>query len=612
MNGTTPNMMNPYTDRVARPHVLTVNLEDYFQVGAFNKYVQWNKWGRFECRVEMNVAKTLDLLDRHGAKATFFVLGWIAEHYPHVVAAVAERGHEVASRGYYHRTVRGLAPEELRQDLERAKRAIERITRKRVLGYRMADGWLEPQDMWVLDVLADAGYAYDSSICPFGTKYFREPARRYPHPVHVDNRTLWEVPLSSKRILGFDIPIAGGNWLRQMPHRLMRRQIDRWVNAHESPLVMYFHTWELDPDQPRLSTAGYFTRKRQYRNLDKMETRLGEYLAKYRFVGVAEYLKIATPAADDVVAITETPAPSRGATDSNLPLLDPGTFNSQVVRPAITVVVPVFNEELLVPYMSKTLDQLAKFLGNRYAVKFSLVDDGSTDRTWDMLVSGFARRPDVELHRHPVNLGVSAAILTGLRAADTEIVCSMDADCSYDPLELARMIPKLEDDVHLVTASPYHPEGQVRNVPRWRLFLSRGASWMYRRVLKNKLYTYTSCFRVYRKGAVQSLPIVSGNFLGIAELVGRLDLVGGKIVEHPTTLDVRMLGRSKMKTVRTIFGHLRLMGRLILARAKEWWTPSPQLQHRNDTIKTIIAAASKRDSRLSRIEFSDQATPVGR
>jgi polysaccharide deacetylase family protein (PEP-CTERM system associated) len=605
-------MLNPFTDRVARPNVLTVNLEDYFQVGAFNQYVQSNKWGRFECRVELNVAKTLDLLDRHGAKATFFTLGWIAEHYPHVIAAVAERGHEVASRGYYHRTVANLTPEEFRKDLDRAKRSIERITRRRVLGYRMADGWLKPTDHWVLDVLAEAGYAYDSSICPFGTTYLREPARRFPHPVHIDNRTLWEVPLSSSRFLGFDVPVAGGNWLRQMPHALMKRLIGRWVDSHESPLVMYFHTWELDPDQPRLATAGYFTRKRQYRNLEKMEARLGEYLTRYRFVGVADYLKIPNAPADDVVSITETPPPSRGITDSQLPPLEPGTSNATGVRTPVTIVVPLYNEELLVPYMAKTLEQLAKHLQKRYAVKFSLVDDGSTDRTWDMLVSGFARRPDVELHRHPVNLGVSAAILTGLRAAETEIVCSMDADCSYDPLELARMIPKLEPGVHLVTASPYHPEGQVRNVPGWRLVLSRGASWMYRRVMRNKLSTYTSCFRVYRKSAVQALPIVSGNFLGIAELLGRLDLVGGKIVEHPTTLDVRIMGRSKMKTARTVAGHLKLMARLLGARAREWWSPSPPLEHRNDTIKSLIAAASKRDTRYQRNDRADQATPVGR
>jgi glycosyltransferase involved in cell wall biosynthesis len=334
-----------------------------------------------------------------------------------------------------------------------------------------------------------------------------------------------------------------------------------------------------------------------------MAQRLGEYLSQSKFVGIAESLKLAIQPADDVVAITETPPPHRMPTDPSFPALLSGESNGSPKTP-ITIVVPVYNEELLVPYLTKNLEAVSNYLGKRYLVKFSIVDDGSQDKTWDMLVQTFSRHPDVVLHRHSTNQGVSAAIMTGLRSAETEIVCSMDADCSYDPFELARMIPKLEEGIHLVTASPYHPEGQVRNVPGWRLILSRGASFLYRRVMKNKLYTYTSCFRVYRKSSVQAMPVVYGNFLGIAELVGRLDLVGGRIVEHPTTLDVRMLGRSKMKTMRTVFGHIKLMGRLIGARMREWWTPSPPLEHRNTTIKNIIAAASKRDSRMPQAELA--------
>lgn len=596
-------MINPFTDRPARPNVLTVNLEDYFQVGAFNQYVQSNKWGRFECRVEHHVSRTLDLLDQHGAKATFFVLGWIAEHYPHVVAAVAERGHEIASRGYYHRSVAGLTPEEFRRDLDRAKAAIERITKRKVIGFRTADGWLKPADLWVLDVLADAGYQYDSSICPVGATWFREPARRFPHPIHIQNRTLWEVPLSSARFLGVDFPIAGGNWLRQMPRWLMSRLMNRWMQKHESPLVMYFHTWELDPEQPRLTSAGFMTRMRQYRNLNQMVDRLGKCLSKSRFVGIAESLKLAIQSADEVVAITETPPPNQPSTDHSMPALKAVDANSEP-KTEITIVVPVYNEELLIPFLAKNLEAVSNYLRKRYRVKFAIVDDGSRDRTWDALVLSFARNPEIVLHRHSTNQGVSAAIMTGLRAADTEIVCSMDADCSYDPFELDRMIPKLEEGVHLVTASPYHPEGQVRNVPGWRLILSRGASFLYRRVITIKLFTYTSCFRVYRKSAVQTMPVVYGDFLGIAELVGRLSLVGGRILEHPTTLEVRMLGRSKMKTFRTVFGHLKLMGRLTGARIREWWTPSPPLDHRNTTIKSVIAAASRRDPRIAPSELA--------
>jgi dolichol-phosphate mannosyltransferase len=128
------------------------------------------------------------------------------------------------------------------------------------------------------------------------------------------------------------------------------------------------------------------------------------------------------------------------------------------------------------------------------------------------------------------------------------------------------MVPLMTDDVDVVTASPYHPLGDVRNVPGWRLFLSKSSSWLYRRVLPQKLYTYTSCFRLYRRSAVVNLKVKNNGFLGVAEILGKLILQGSKVTEYPAVLEVRMLGRSKMKTVRTIFGHLKLMTRLLWNR----------------------------------------------
>ncbi len=152
--------------------------------------------------------------------------------------------------------------------------------------------------------------------------------------------------------------------------------------------------------------------------------------------------------------------------------------------------------------------------------------------------------------------------MTGLHASTSEIVCSMDCDCTYDPHELEKMIPMLKDDVDMVTASPYHPNGEVRNVPDWRLVLSKGASFLYRRALASSLSTFTSCFRVYRKSSVAAITLSEDGFLGVAELLGKLDVNGGKIVEFPATLEVRLFGISKMKTVRTIGGHLRLLSKL--------------------------------------------------
>jgi glycosyltransferase involved in cell wall biosynthesis len=170
------------------------------------------------------------------------------------------------------------------------------------------------------------------------------------------------------------------------------------------------------------------------------------------------------------------------------------------------------------------------------------------------------------LVQHPRNRGVAAAILTGIRRADTEVVCSIDCDCTYDPHQLTTLIPLLVPGVDMVTASPYHRDGEVRNVPGWRLFLSRSLSFLYRVVLHHRLATYTSCFRVYRRSSISGLQVREGGFLGVAEMLGRLDLVGGQIVECPAVLEVRLLGRSKMRTLRTIVGHLRLLLRLIFAR----------------------------------------------
>jgi glycosyltransferase involved in cell wall biosynthesis len=168
--------------------------------------------------------------------------------------------------------------------------------------------------------------------------------------------------------------------------------------------------------------------------------------------------------------------------------------------------------------------------------------------------------------RHEVNSGPAIAILNGIAAASSEMVASIDCDCSYDPIDLVKMLPMLEDGVSMVTASPYHPRGAVRNVPEWRLVLSRTLSLLYRMVLRQKLCTYTSCFRVYRRSAMLGMTLEHRGFLGVAEMLGKLDLAGEKIVEYPTTLSVRVLGYSKMKVARTITGHFSLLASLLKQR----------------------------------------------
>jgi polysaccharide deacetylase family protein (PEP-CTERM system associated) len=539
----------------ARRHILTVALEDYFQVSPFRDLIDRAQWSRFERRLEIGTGRTLDLLDEYGIRATFFVLGWVADVVPELVRHVSERGHEIASRGYYHRGVREMGSE-FREDLARARESLERASGQRVIGYRMAERWLAPSDLHALDTLADEGYAYDSSIKPAWRAYAREPWRRFLHWHGAGAGGIWEVPLSSINLMGFDVPVAGGNHFRQFPHRLVKSAVARWDRTCDAPFVMYFHTWELDPDQPRIGTASPLARVRQYRHLDRMEGMLREYLGAYAFEGIADRLEIAraAPAAPQPVTRKPGPTPARIA-----PFAEPAP---------VTVVVPCFNEVQALPYLANTLTLMQHALADRYAFRFIFVDDGSADGTAEELQRLFGGRPDCTALRHEANRGISAAILTGLRAAGTEIVCSVDCDCTYDPHDLGDMIPLLTDGVDLVTASPYHPLGSVKNVQGWRLVLSRSASSLYRVVLRQKLYTYTSCFRVYRRSAVLGLDLRDPGYLGIVELVGKLDLGGRTVLEHPTRLEARLLGRSKMKVARNIARHLAQLVRFATLRLR--------------------------------------------
>jgi polysaccharide deacetylase family protein (PEP-CTERM system associated) len=539
----------------ARCHLLTVVVEDYFHHAAFSRLVKPERWRRFETRVERNTRRALDLLDEYGLKATFFSLGWIAERMPEVLREVAARGHEVACKGYYHRSIDDMPRDEFRVDLLRSREAIEAATGQRVRGYRVAQGSFCPQHAWALDLLAELGFDYDSSFYPRLWNVAREPWRRHPHVHQWEGRSLHEVPLSSVGPDWLAWPVSGGNYLRQLPLGVARNVIKRWESRSQAPFNLYFHVWELDPDVPRIEAVGAFTRVRQYRNLEGMEARLRALFQAHRFCGIAQSLglpleTVERPAAAADLPVDGVQAPGRGP------------------RQPITVVVPAYNEELAIPYLANTLEEVRAELERDYELHFVFVDDGSTDRTLESLERHFGALPRARILQQPANRGVAEAILAGIRASLTPVVCSIDCDCTYDPRQLADMIPLLGWDVAMVTASPYHREGRVLNVPAWRLSLSRTLSFLYRRVLRNKLATYTACFRVYRRAALQGLQLRNGNFLGVAEMLTRLDLRGARVVEFPAVLEVRMLGYSKMKILRTIRGHLGLLAHVALARLK--------------------------------------------
>jgi polysaccharide deacetylase family protein (PEP-CTERM system associated) len=559
----------------ARQHVLSVVLEDYCHVGPVSRIVPPDYWHRFESRVHRNTELTLDLLDEVGAKATFFVLGWIGEHQPEVVAEVARRGHEIASKGYFHRSIRDLSPQQFREDVRRSRDALESAANVPVRGYRIPRGAFGEGDLWALDVLAEEGFAYDSSIRPFGFESTKQPFRRFIHRHEHAGRSIWEVPLSTWKLGPLTLPISGGNYLRQLPHFFIRHAIEQWVHEQSSPLVFYFHIWELDPEQPRISAVSRLERVRQYRNLHAMEERIRHYLRQYRFGTIAQHLRLPAATLDPARARPAvTPAAEKPVVAASGPAR---------ARMAISVVVPCFNEEATLGYLANTLDSFARSVRDDYQVSFVFVDDGSSDRTWDRLNELFGQRPDCEVVQHPRNRGIAAATLTGIRHSRSEIVCAIDADGTFDPHQLKEMIPMLKPDVDAVTASCFAEHGQVMNVPGWRMALSKGASALYRMVLHNKLSHYTSCFRVYRKSAVAQLSLRNERYVGITEILSTLDLQGSKIVEYPAVLEVRLLGNSKMKIMKTIWGHLQLIGYLVGERLSAGLSSRPvppgQRQH---------------------------------
>ncbi len=549
-----------------KKHLLTVLVEDYFHVGAFENLIREQNWTRFEPRFEQNTHKALNLLDEYDTKATFFVLGWIAEQNPKLIKEIVARGHEVASRGFYHRSLRQLTPDEFREDVRKTNRILEDASGQKIVGYRAAEKLNYEKDSWILDVLAEEGLAYDASFLPVKKD---AKAKRFKHQHHTDGRVILEFPYSTRNLGIGLLPISGGNYFRQFPYTLMRRAVKDWTNRYDEPFILYFHVWELDPEQPRISAASRYNRVRHYRKLDKMEWILKENLELYNFCDVAEYLglrdslSVETKEAKIENAVIQVQETERAA-----PMTE------------ISIVIPCYNEVDNLDYLSNTLKSVeAKLNKTGYHPTFIFVDDQSTDKTFEKMHQLFGKTENVTILQHEKNKGVAGGIMTGIRASKNEIVCSMDCDCTYDPHQLVEMVPLLTDDVDMVTASQYHRLGEVRNVPAWRLLFSKGASFCYRRVLKTKLATYTSCFRVYRRSAMIDLNVEDGGFLGVTEMLGRLDLKGGHIIESPAVLETRLFGASKMNTAKTTFKHLGLLYRL----SKE------RLFKKNEAVKPALA-----------------------
>ncbi len=276
---------------MAITNAMTVDVEDYFHVSAFSNHIDRNDWDRYACRVEANTHKLLDMFDRAGVKATFFVLGWVAERYPALTREIGARGHEVACHGYSHELVYRQSPAVFREESGRAKAVLEDVVQKPINGYRAASYSITSRSTWALDILAELGFQYDSSIFPVHhDRYGMPDARREPHALKTPaGHSLVEFPLSTFQVMGYRLPVSGGGYFRLFPYWFTRYALGRINSTEQLPFIFYLHPWEIDPAQPRIK-AGLLSRFRHYQNLDRCQQRLARLLQDFSFDTVERVL----------------------------------------------------------------------------------------------------------------------------------------------------------------------------------------------------------------------------------------------------------------------------------------------------------------------------------
>ncbi len=265
---------------------LTIDVEDYFHVSAFENVIKFEDWGNFESRVVDNSRKLLEILSNEGdVKGTFFILGWVAEKHPELVKEIDANGHEVACHSYRHRLIYNISPDEFRSDLIKSKNILEDITGKKVVGYRAPSYSIIKKSLWALEILEELGFEYDSSIFPIShDRYGISGAPRFKYKLPKNN--LVEYPISTTNFFGIKVPVSGGGYFRLFPYWFTKMSLTKINIKENQPFVFYIHPWEIDSDQPKMNGVDVFSRFRQYNNLKKTVERFKKLLKDFQFTPI--------------------------------------------------------------------------------------------------------------------------------------------------------------------------------------------------------------------------------------------------------------------------------------------------------------------------------------
>lgn len=270
-----PNISNAITN------AMSVDVEDYFQVSAFEKNIKPSDWDKLPCRVEHNTHKILKLFDQSGIHSTFFVLGWVAERYPELVKEIVAQGHELASHGYAHQRATLQSRAVFRDDIDRAKKLLEDISGKEISGYRAPSYSISTQNLWAHDELLETGHQYSSSVYPVKHDLYGIPDA--PRFAYRCENGLLEIPITTSKIGAKNIPAGGGGFFRFFPYAFSKWNIKRVNENDRQAAIFYFHPWEIDPEQPRQKGISLKSRFRHYLNLNKTEPRLKQLLSDFQW-----------------------------------------------------------------------------------------------------------------------------------------------------------------------------------------------------------------------------------------------------------------------------------------------------------------------------------------
>jgi polysaccharide deacetylase family protein (PEP-CTERM system associated) len=293
-NNVTNNKNAEYPSTIT--HAMTIDVEDYYHVSAFGKVISPDQWDQWPSRVVNNTEKLLSLFDRKNIKATFFVLGWVAERHPELIQKIHQQGHEIASHGYSHQLIYKQTPEVFREETAKSKQILEDLIQTPVTGYRAASYSITRQSLWALDILGDLGFTWDSSIFPVHHDRYGIPdSPREPYKIITTNgHSITEFPLTTAKVFGQSVPAAGGGYFRQYPYQLSRWLFDRASLKQTRPQMFYLHPWEIDPEQPKIPDAGWLSNFRHYTNLHRCEARLEQLLDDFNFSSVSNSLSQTT------------------------------------------------------------------------------------------------------------------------------------------------------------------------------------------------------------------------------------------------------------------------------------------------------------------------------